>query len=165
MKYLQNVFTISEELFNFYFSISLRNWKFTKYQKEQKMIDKICKQITRKVSPQDPDKYTIGFGDWSMGSNSIIKGHQRGPVTKLIKQLEKWTTIHRVDEYKTSKLCCDCFSETDKVEFPNQNKHKRKRKRKKRKLKDIEIQNELIETCTRKVNSVLRCNNNECKFY
>ena len=162
MKYLKNVFTISEELFNFYFSISLRNWKFTKYQKEQKMIDKICKQITGKISPQDPDKYTIGFGDWSMGSNSIIKGHQRGPVTKLIKQLEKWTTIHRVDEYKTSKLCCDCFSETDKVEFPNQNKHKRKRKRKKRK-KDIE--QELIETCTRKVNSVLRCNNNECKFY
>ena len=47
--------------------------------------------------------------------------------------MKRWCTLKLVDEYNTSKLCCRCDNETEKVSYNNV-----------------------------KVNSVLHCKNNEC---
>ena len=153
LNYLGVLFSFSNDIMDFYYKSSMRKKRFTKYVKEQQMIDKVCKKLSKKNSPTEDDQVVIGFGDWSLGSNSPIKGHQRGPVTKIIRELEKWTKVYRVDEYKTSKLCCYCYNETEKMKYPNQ------RKRRKGKVKD---DSEMFYNYDKEVNSVLRCKNNEC---
>ena len=49
------------------------------------------------------------------------------------RELKRWCTLKLVDEYRTSKMCCRCDNETEKVSYGKV-----------------------------KVNSVLRCKNNEC---
>ncbi len=78
-------------------------------------------------------KCIIGFGDWSLQRDSVIRGHRRVPVQEFKKQLRKWCKTVDVDEFRTSKLCCYCHSETEKVSYGGV-----------------------------KINSVLRCMNNEC---
>jgi hypothetical protein len=155
LNYLEVLLTFSNDIMDFYFNSKMRKRKFTKYVNEQKMINKVCKKLSRKNNPTEDDQVIIGFGDWSLGSNSPIKGHQRGPVTRVIRELGKWTKVYKVDEYKTSKLCCNCYHETENMEYPNQ----RKRRKKRKKDEDTE---EMFYSCVRKVNSVLRCQNNEC---
>ena len=93
----------------------------------------LCKKITTKKNINDTKKVLVGFGNWSSQKDSIIRGHRRGPVVRLKHELKRWCTLKLVDEYNTSKLCCRCDNETEKVSYNNV-----------------------------KVNSVLHCKNNEC---
>ena len=102
-KYLQYVLPKIHEVLDFYMLSKYRSWKFTKYQKTQSEMMRICKNLSKKNDPKDPEKVIIGFGDWSI-KNSPIKGHRRGPVKKLQEELRKWTTVIEIDEYCTSKL-------------------------------------------------------------
>ena len=96
-------------------------------------MNELCKKITGKNNISDPKKVLVGFGNWSSQRDSIIRGHRRGPVVALKRELKRWCSLKLVDEYCTSKMCCRCDSETEKVSYG-------------------EV----------KVNSVLRCKNNEC---
>ena len=100
-------------------------------------MNEICKQITTKNHKYDKSKKVlIGFGDWSTQKDSIIKGHKRGPVVALKRVLKKWVNnLILVDEFRTSKLCYKCHHKTEKMSYNNI-----------------------------KVNSVLRCTNNECRI-
>ena len=100
---------------------------------KKRTMNELCKKITGKNKINDHKKVLIGFGDWSSQKDSIIRGHHRGPVVSLKNELKKWCALKLVDEYNTSKLCCKCESETEKVSYNNV-----------------------------KINSVLRCRNNEC---
>ena len=51
--------------------------------------------------------------------------------------LKKWCTLRVIDEFRTSKNCCRCFNVTENVSYKYGEKNV-------------------------KVNSVLRCKNNEC---
>ena len=117
----------------FHFDKPFRKLKFTTFIYKQKTMINLCKKLTEKSSINDTKKVLIGFGDWSSQKDSIIRGHRRGPIVKLKNELKRWCTIKLVDEYNTSKLCCKCESETEKVSYNNV-----------------------------KINSVLRCRNNEC---
>ena len=96
-------------------------------------MNELCKKITKKTNINDKKKVLLGFGNWSSQKDSIIRGHRRGPVVGLKRELKKWCKLVLVDEYNTSKLCCRCHMKTEKMSYNNI-----------------------------KVNSVLRCTNNEC---
>lgn len=123
-----------DDAFRVHFDNPFRKWRFTTYIKKQIVFVDLCKDITKKRHKLDNSVTSIvGFGNWSNSRDSIIRGHRRGPVKEIKRELSKWCKVIDVDEFRTSKLCCHCHSETGKVSF---NGHK--------------------------VHSVLRCTNNEC---
>jgi hypothetical protein len=135
-KHLHYCLSKLDKLLNFHYSIPFRKWKFTKYILEKKKMNELCKLISKKQHINEQSKVIVGFGDWSNPRDSIIRGHKRGPVLKLKKHLRKWCTVIDVNEFRTSKLCCKCHNETEKMSYNN----------------------------GVKVNSVLRCLNNECRI-
>lgn len=116
-----------------HFDNPFRKWKFKTYIQKQKTFISICKKITKKKTIQDTSRVIVGFGNLSNSRDSIIRGHRRGPVKEIKNTLKKWCKVVDVDEFRTSKLCCCCHKETQKVKFGRS-----------------------------EVNSVLRCSNNEC---
>jgi hypothetical protein len=122
-----------DKALEFHYKNPFRKWKFTKFIKEKKKFNQLCKMISDKEKIREPNKTLVGFGNWSNPKDSIIRGHRRGPVKKLKRELRRWTKVVDVDEYRTSKLCCACHAETEKVSFNGS-----------------------------KVNCVLRCKSNEC---
>jgi hypothetical protein len=124
-----------DKVLEFHYTVPFRKWHFTKYILEQKKMNELCKLISKKENINEHSKVLVGFGDWSNPRDSIIKGHRRGPVLKLKRHLRKWCKVLDVNEFRTSKLCCKCYTETQRVSY-NGNK----------------------------VNSVLRCLNNECRI-
>ena len=118
----------------FHFDKPFRKLKFTTYIFRQKTIKELCSEITGKKHINDKSvKSLVCFGNWSSQKDSIIKGHHRGSVVYLKNELKKWCKFVVIDEFKTSKICCKCHNETEKMSYNNI-----------------------------KVNSVLRCKNNEC---
>jgi transposase len=121
-------------LLDFHYRKPFRKLQLTTYIFKQKTMNNICKKITTKNHINDSSKKVLlGFGNWSTQKDSIIKGHKRGPVVELKKKLRQWADVVLVDEYLTSKTCCKCHCITKKVSYNNVS-----------------------------VNSVLRCQNNEC---
>ena len=133
IEYITYSLTGLTKCLKFHLEKPFRKLKFTCYIYKQKTMNNLCKKITGKTSINDKKKVLVGFGNWSSQKDSIIKGHRRGPVVSLKQELKRWCTLKLVDEYCTSKMCCRCDSETEKVSYSNV-----------------------------KVNSVLRCKNNEC---
>jgi hypothetical protein len=132
-KHLRYCLNKLDPVLEFHYKNPFRKWHFTKYILEKKKINELCQLISKKRDINEPSKVVVGFGDWSNPHDSIIRGHKRGPVLKLKKHLQKWCKVIDVNEFRTSKLCCKCHNETEKVSYNGV-----------------------------KVNSVLRCCNNEC---
>ena len=118
----------------------IREWKFDKYRYQQKKIIEICKMLSGKTRPDEEKNVIVGWGNWSNPNNSIIKGHKRGPVKRIVKELRRWCRVEMIDEYNTSKRCSKCLSETEKMKYP-------------------------YPEGMRTVNDVLRCKNEMCRTY
>ncbi len=67
----------------------------------QKKIMQLCKKIAVPGM-----KTIVGFGDIS--NNDKIKGHTKGLLKILERELKQHCTVIPIDEYKTSKKCHDC---------------------------------------------------------
>ncbi len=98
-----------------HFNVPFRKWRFKSFIAKEITLVKMCKSISRRNT-----KTIVGFGNWSNPSNSIIKGNRRGPVQELKDHLRRLVRVVDIDEYKTSKLCSNCYSETKKM-FQNVN--------------------------------------------
>ena len=118
----------------------VREWKFDKYRLQQKKIVEICKMLSGKTRPEEERNVIIGWGNWSNPNNSIIRGHKRGPVKRIVKELRRWCKVETIDEYNTSKKCSKCLSETEKMKYKQTDE-------------------------MRTVNDVLRCKNEKCRTY
>jgi hypothetical protein len=140
-----------DNAFQVHFVNPFRKWKFTTYIKQQAKFRSLCKAITKKKNKfDDSTKTIVGFGDWSNPHDSIIRGHKRGPVLKLKEELKRWCKVVEVNEFRTSKLCCCCHHETTKVEMDDSDF----------KYTDRRVNEDDYRRS--KLNSVLRCSNNEC---
>jgi len=117
-----------------------REWKFDKYRFQQKKIVEICKMLSGKRRPEEERNVIIGWGNWSNPNNSIIRGHKRGPVKRIVKELRRWCRVETIDEFNTSKKCSKCLSDTEKMKY---------------------LQHDEMRT----VNDVLRCKNEKCRTY
>jgi hypothetical protein len=140
-----------DNAFQVHFVNPFRKWKFTTYIKQQAKFRSLCKTITKKKNKfDDSTKTIVGFGDWSNPNDSIIRGHRRGPVLKLKEELKRWCKVVEVKEFRTSKLCCCCHHETTKVAMDDSDF----------KYTDRRVNEDDYRRS--KLNSVLRCSNNEC---
>jgi hypothetical protein len=118
----------------------VREWKFDKYRYQQKKIVEICKMLSGKTRPEQERNVIIGWGNWSNPNNSIIRGHKRGPVKRIVKELKRWCRVETIDEYNTSKKCSKCYNDTGKMKYSS-------------------------PEGMRTVNDVLRCKNEMCRTY
>jgi len=89
-----------EYLFEFGASKAFLKWRFTTYMYSQKALEYIAKKLTK------GKKTLIGFGDWSQ--QDVVKGHQKAPLNKTKRVLQKYATVVLVDEYFTSQKCSCC---------------------------------------------------------
>jgi hypothetical protein len=118
----------------------VREWKFDKYRLQQKKIVEICKMLSGKTRPDEKRNVIIGWGNWSNPNNCIIRGHKRGPVKRIVKELRRWCRVEMIDEFNTSKKCSKCLSDTEKMKYKQADE-------------------------MRTVNDVLRCKNELCRTY
>jgi len=118
----------------------VREWKFDKYRYQQKKIVEICKMLSGKTTPKEERNVIVGWGNWSNPNNSIIRGHKRGPVKRIVKELRRWCRVETIDEYNTSKKCSKCYNDTEKMKYSS-------------------------PEGMRTVNDVLRCKNEMCRTY
>jgi transposase len=88
----------------------LRQLKFTIISNKKKSEDKLINRIRGKYG----NNITIFYGDWGASNKgNKMRNLVSTPNIGLIRQLERCAKIYLVDEYKTSKLCHCCKSETD----------------------------------------------------
>ena len=137
------ILTITEKLHKLIRTLvesNVREWKFDKYRYQQKKIIEICKMLSGKKRPDEERNVIVGWGNWSNPNNSIIRGHKRGPVKRILKELRRWCRVETIDEYNTSKRCSKCYSETEKMRYS-------------------------YPEGMRTVNDVLHCKNGNCGTY
>ena len=93
-----------------YHNMIMRQLKFTVLSNKKKSEDNLVNRIRSKYGKN----ITILYGDWGASNKgNQIRHLVSTPNIGLIRKLEKCAKIYLVDEYKTSKLCHCCKSETD----------------------------------------------------
>ena len=101
--YLKNLPVILRHRYN----KGYRNMRFLRYKKKQAAIREICEMIapTGEVS-------VIGYGDWNGGNGSPISRRCAGPQQeiKLYLSKKKDAVLLSIDEYCSSKMCCQCHN-------------------------------------------------------
>lgn len=102
----------SDYLFGFHFDQNFRKWRFKRYVNTQKMLHKVCTRLTEN-DHETKKKVLIGFGDWSQQDG--LKGLKKAPVKKLRRELRKYATVVKIDEYLTSQTCSACGSKAKKI--------------------------------------------------
>jgi len=116
--HLKNI--INQETNSFYKAELHRKMKFREYVYTQKSEAKLMNNIEKKFGCADD--IVIVIGDWSN------KGKIRGLASTMgvgLKNLinKKFTTL-LVDEYNTSKKCCNCHQDIDNVIINNNKLHR-----------------------------------------
>ena len=109
--YIQAKHVCSERVAEYYADIVHRkiNWRTKVYR--QKSVDNFINKIATTFGSNP----IITIGDWSNPQGSCI----RGPSTiniGLKRVVEKRYTTFLVDEYNTSKKCCNCGTTLEKIE-------------------------------------------------
>ena len=129
-------------IFKFHLYKNFRGLSFRSYCRGKATMSKICKSIVG-------DKKTlVGFGDFSQ-QHGLVKKHPTAPIKKFNKELRRYCDVVMIDEYNTSKTCNCC---KNPIEL-----YKNKIIRKTRDGTHTKARMSII-------NSVIRCNLNECKL-
>ena len=79
-KYAVYALSNLDKALELHFKNPFRKWRFKKHIYKQKTFVKILQRITTKKSELDKKHLIVGFGNWGNPRDSIILGHQRGPV-------------------------------------------------------------------------------------
>ena len=76
-----------------------REWRFRKFRRKQKFFNRIFRHLRDGV---------VGIGNWGWGQNSAIR-KVRGPIKEIKRFLKSnGVTVIELDEFRTSKMCCQC---------------------------------------------------------
>jgi len=131
-----------KELLKHYSTDIFRKYKWKTYIHMQKSEAKLVNNIKKTYGTEK--EICLVYGNWSQSKQ--IANHYSTPNIGTIKMLGHNFKVLLVDEYKTSKLCCNCNSENEKFMV-------RKNPRP-------------YKTDNITLNSLLRCKNVKCnKFY
>lgn len=89
---------------NFHMNNSTRKWRFKRYCARQQFFENITKYFKEFIN---------GYGNYSFSKRSIIKG-ERDPIVGLKKHfIKNGCNVITIDEYNTSKLCSNCYFQTN----------------------------------------------------
>ena len=107
MTYMQSLWPVLPRLLAFFGARRFRNLKLLRHIARKKELVRICKRLA--AGAKDKRRALVGLGDFSITSNSCIKGHPPGPIKAFRKELCKHVTVLDVDEDFTSQICSSCF--------------------------------------------------------
>lgn len=148
-QYITYTMTCLHPLLQFHMKKRFRNLKFSRYVLRQKVIHKMCQDI----SGTKGEKVLVGFGDWSAKDNAgIIKKCPAGPVKRFEQQLRRYCTVVSVNEYMTSQTCERCHCKLNKTHM-----HKHWNRRSDKPTGDVKENDS-------KVYSILFCANRSCRM-
>ena len=136
---------VNKKLFRKYSNNIFRECKWRKYIYTQKSESKLVSNIKKKYLSNNNYKLCLAYGNWSQTKQ--MRNYFSTPGIGMKRMLSKYFKVVTIDEFKTSKLCCACNSETENfMKRANPKPYKR----------------EQIIT----VHSLLRCKNVNCnKFW
>jgi hypothetical protein len=103
-KYAVYALSYLDKTLELHFKNAFRKWRFKKCFYKQKTFVKILQRIKTKKSELDKKQVIVGFGNWGNTRDSIVRGHQRGPMQEVKDKLQKWCELVDADEFRTSKL-------------------------------------------------------------
>ena len=78
--------------------------KFDKYRRTEQAAHKLAEKIIGK----DEAKTLIIIGSSKIASNSPIRGYVRTPQPKVLAALKRRADVLEINEFSTTKLCCNC---------------------------------------------------------
>lgn len=90
---------------NIYAQKNIARLKMEKYMR----VEQVLHQYSKQIAP--PNELTlIAYGDTKESTNSPMKGYSRTPKARLLQLLKtnKNCTVIMQDEFRTTKLCCNC---------------------------------------------------------
>ncbi len=118
------VFALSylDKALGLHFKNPFRKWRFKTYIYKQKTFDDILQRMTTKKLQIGNKKVIVGFGNWGNPSESIIQGYCRGLVQEVKNKLQKCCAVVDVDDFCTSKLCCQNGKKKNSVLHCSNNK-------------------------------------------
>ena len=136
---------INKKLFKKYGVDVFRECKWRKYIYTQKSESKLVNNIKKKYLLNNNEKICLAYGNWSQTKQ--MRNYFPTPGIGMKRMLSKYFKVITIDEFKTSKLCCACNSETENfMKRSNPKPYKREQ--------------------TIEVHSLLRCKNVNCnKFW
>ena len=99
--HLQHVYQCLATVSKFYFKRRHCRLQFWLYNRRQKALNKLCKDIGKEAD-------IIAIGDPVF--SSVSRGYAPTPTLTIVKELQHLypNKVHLIDEYKTSKLCSTC---------------------------------------------------------
>lgn len=116
--YIKNI--INQETSSFYKAELQRKMKFREYSYTQKSEAKLMNNIEKKFGKKED--IVIVIGDWS--NKGKIQGLASTMGVRLKNLINKKFTTLLVDEYNTSKKCCNCHQDIDNVIINNNKLHR-----------------------------------------
>jgi transposase len=140
--YFKYVYPHMNVIFQFHLYKNFRGLSFRSYCRGKATLHKICESIVGKKTT------LVGFGDFSQ-QHGLVKKHPTAPIKKFKNELRKYCDVVEVDEYNTSKTCNCCHKPVELYK----NKVIRK-------MRDGTYTKARLS----QINSVIRCNLNECKL-
>jgi hypothetical protein len=93
------------------------NWRTKTYR--QRSEDKFLNNIENKFG--EKNDIVICIGDWSNKQGSCIKGASTMGIGLKRLVAKKYTTL-LIDEYNTSKKCCNCWQDVENVKINGNSK-------------------------------------------
>lgn len=128
-------------------------WKFFRARMKRAAVDAVARRVVPTVSRST----CVGYGDWSRRDG--IRGHASGPVKGLKQALRKRAVVVSVDEFRTSKLCSQCYHPLSTVSYVVETELEKKKKHKGKVLPRNHAQTVFEE---KDCYGVLRCDHKEC---
>ncbi len=77
-------------------------------------------EMVKRIAPIPSKRVCVAYGNWSHREG--MRGHTTGPVQEFKKELSKYVTVVDMDEFRTSKLCSECFGELKEHAYPDENR-------------------------------------------
>ena len=84
-----------------------RKWKLSVYVKTKQSEEKMIKSFKNKFGT--PEESFIAFGDWSQKEQMKYKEPSKGKSFRSLFRKHGYEVL-LIDEYRTSKMCCNCKS-------------------------------------------------------
>jgi hypothetical protein len=131
-----------DKIFIFHLHKNFRGLNFRSYCRSKSTLTTICKEMV------DNKKTLVGFGDFSQ-KHGLVKKHPTAPIKRFKNELKKYCDLIDIDEFRTSITCNKCHKEI--TLYKNRAIRKNRDGTKKEPRMSI-------------INSVIRCNHNECKL-